>query len=316
MARRSRQKEMSGIFDFLRGKKRSEQKSLFDVFAKPSTQLPALPSQPGGITPTPQEKSSVVDIFRPKPHLPAKVEPGKKEISLPEVFAPKLPSRAQGVPPEKAVEWGTIIPSPPPQQIAPVSEVVREVFRPTSPPPPKYVFVRPSEPPQVEAKRGYEMIVAPQKRLEWQLPTVEQLAEHFRRTNNLGAMWDYIRSVRGSLDFKKDQLIASWRGDPMVVPLDPVVFKEKFTDFANFYGIPWAVMETYLNAPPEHEKEAEDALFADVISPLNVMVPEAFEMLKPQDIPGFFNVSFMDPSGQYYLFYVEPLMGIGGQGAA
>jgi hypothetical protein len=316
MARRARQNEMSGIFDFLRGKKKSEQKSLFDVFEKPASQLPALPPQAGEMVPAPSPQRSVIDIFRPKPHLPAKAEPGKKEISLPDVFAPKLPARAEALPPEKAVEWGTLIPSTPPQPLTPVSEVVREVFRPPAPASAKYVFMRPSEPPQVEAKRSYEMIAVPQKRLEWQLPTVEQLAEHFRRTNNLEAMWDFIRTTRSSLEFKKDQLIASWRGDPMIVPLDPVVYKEKFTDFANFYGIPWAVMETYLNVAPEHEKTAEDALFADVISPLNVMVPEAFEMLKPQDIPGFFNVSFMDPTGQYYLFYVEPLMGIGGQGAA
>lgn len=304
MARRTRENEMSGIFDFLKRKK--EQKSLFDLPA-PS------PPKPGELIPAKKaEKRSLIDIFRPKPHLPARPEPGKKEISLPEVFAPKLPALPEAPPPPpKQIEWGELIPPPSPPEAKPISEVVR-TFRSRESPAPKYVFIQPSAPPEIEPRRSFELIVAPQTRVEWKLPSVEELAAHFRRTNNLEAMWDYIRNVRADPDFKREQLASSWRGVPITVPLDPIVYREKYTDFANFYGIPWAVMELYLNVPPALEKEAEEALWKNVISPLNIMVPEAFELLKPQDIPGFFNVSFIEPSGQYYLFYVEPLLGIGG----
>lgn len=313
MARRTRQNEMSGFWDLFKRKKTPEQKALFDVFAKPPSQLPALPSRPGEIVPAPK-KPSLIDVFRPKTQLPAKPAPAKKEISLPEVLAPKLPARPR--PPEKAVEWTALIPRETPEEAKPLSEVARTAFKPRDLPPPKYVFIQPSAPPEVEAKRAYELVVAPQTRAEWKLPTREELADHFRKTNDLEAMWNFIRDVRSNPAFKKDQVVASWRGDPMLVPLDPVVYKEKFTDFANFYGIPWGVMQMYLSVPPEQADVAEEALWTDVLSPLNAMVPEAFELLKPQDIPGFFNVSFMEPSGQYYLFYVEPLIGIGGQGAA
>lgn len=309
MARIARRKEMSGIFDLFKGKKKSEQKSLIDVFGK--AQLPAVAPQEL-IQQQKPKPSSPIDVFRSKPQLPAQREPARR-AALPEVFVPKPPS---AVAPTKPREWTSVVPVQPEAPSKPVSEAVREAFRQEQPEAPKYVFVRPSAPPEIQAKRKYEMIVSPQQRLDWQLPTVEQLAEHFKRTNSLDDMWNFIRQVRSDPEFKKEQLASSWRGVPMIVPLDPVVYREKFTDFANFYGIPWAVMETYLNVPPEQEKAAEDALFAEVISPLNVLVPEAFEMLKPKDLPGFFNISFMEPGGQYYLFYIEPLLGIGGQGAA
>lgn len=316
MARRTRKKEMSGIFDFFSKKKKPEQKSLLDVFSKPT--LPALPSPGGGIIPAPKpEKRSVADVFRPKPKLPARTEPSQRGVSLPEVFSPKLPAVPEAAPRQKeTVPWKELIPAPAQEEAKPVSEVARTVFKPEAPPPTKYVFIRPSAPPEISPRRPYGMIVSPERRLDWKLPTPEELAQHFRKTNNLDAMWDYIRQVRAHPEFKKDQLIASWRGAPIEVPLDPVVYREKYTDFANFYGIPWAVIENYLNVPPEQERQAEEALWIDVLSPLNIMIPETFEMLKPDDIPGFFNVSFIEPSGQYYLFYVEPLIGIGGQGAA
>jgi hypothetical protein len=314
MARRARQNEMSGIFDFLKGKKKSEQKSLFD-FSKP--QLPALPPKPGEMIPAPKpERGSVIDVFRAKPHLPAVPEPSRREITPADVLAPRLPARRESAPPTPPpVQWQSLIPAAAPKEERPMSEVARTVFAPSERPPTRYVFLRPSEPPQIAPQRPHQMIVHPQGRTEWKLPTVEELADHFRKTNNLDAMWNFIRETRAHPDFKVDQQMAYYRGEPMVVPIDPVSYRERYTDFANFYGIPWAVMETYLNAPEQYEKEAEEALWRDVLSPLNIMVPEAFELLKPDDIPGFFNVSFVEPSVEYSLVYVEPLFESGGQGA-
>jgi hypothetical protein len=123
---------------------------------------------------------------------------------------------------------------------------------------------------------------------------------------NLPAMWDEIRRIRSLPEFKKDQLIYSWQGIPMMIPLDPVVYQEVYTDYANFYGIPWNVMAMYITVPEGQQKAAEEALMNNVISPLNAMVPEAFDLLKPPDIPGFFNVTFTEPAGEYWLFYIEP----------
>lgn len=378
MARRTRPKELSGLFDFWKKKaKEPEQSSVYDVFStsKRGELIPA-PKRPGELIPPKPPPSSVIEVFRPKSQLPARAEPEKREIS---VFAPKAPGRPAE--PAKPMEWAALIPAPPPQEMKPVVEAAQEVFQPTRPPT-RYHFLKPSTPPEVQAKRTYEMIVAPQARTEWTLPTVPELAEHFRRTNELDQIWNYIRQARAHPEFRKDQLIASWRGKAIEIPIDPVVYREKYTDFANFYGIPWAVVQSFLNVPPEQAEAADEALWMNLFSPLNAMVPETFETLKPADIPGYFNVSFIekvdveeakkyqkeidrlqeevrilttqllnldrsDPRyaeawqslrksiddrraalnewmqalsklqtiGQYYLLYVEPLLGIGGQGA-
>jgi hypothetical protein len=106
----------------------------------------------------------------------------------------------------------------------------------------------------------------------------------------------------------------------MMIPIDPVVYQEVYTDYANFYGIPWNVMSMYLTVPEGQRKAAEEALQNNVISPLNAMVPEAFDILRPPDIPGFFNVTFTEPGGEYWLFYIEPklegLLPPGGSGGS
>jgi hypothetical protein len=76
----------------------------------------------------------------------------------------------------------------------------------------------------------------------------------------------------------------------------------------DFYGIPWNVMLVYLDVPAARIKQAEEALWNNVLSPLNAMLPEAFEILKPVDLPGFFNVSWTDPNGEYWLNYIEALI--------
>jgi hypothetical protein len=144
--------------------------------------------------------------------------------------------------------------------------------------------------------------------MEWRLPTAEQLAEHFRRTNNLEGMWETIRNARAHPEFKIDQVAYYRRGIPMIIKLDPIVFQETYTDFANFYGIPWGVIAMYLDVPREQAKAGEDALWESVLSPLNAMLPDAFEILKPADLPGYFNASFTEPKGTYWLSYVEPML--------
>ncbi len=140
---------------------------------------------------------------------------------------------------------------------------------------------------------------------------------------NLPAIWDMIRETRSLPEFREDQLKYYKYGVPMIIPVDPVVYREFYTDFANFYGVPWNVVSEYMSVPSNQQKAADEALWNNVFSPLNAMVPEAFEILKPQDIPGFFNVSFTEPkkpgtqvkepeqepiAREHWLFYIEPLI--------
>jgi hypothetical protein len=172
----------------------------------------------------------------------------------------------------------------------------------------KYFYLRPSATPVMTPQRHYGLpTVSTAPVVEWAFPEPKQLADHFRKNMHLEEIWNYIRRSRLDQRFKQDQIIYYRQGIPMVIPIDPIVYQEIYTDFANFYGIPWEVMSMYLSAPPEEQKAAEDALWKNVISPFNAMLPEAFEQLKPRDLPGYFNASFREPSGQYWLNYIEPL---------
>lgn len=325
MGRKKKPQEMSGIFDRFFKKKDPEQKSLFEMIHGHPTHLPVTPS--GNLPTIPkEEKKSPFSFLAPKPKSS---EPKPKALTPFSIFErqSQLPVKAE---PKKPTPFSVLTPKterpsapPPPSRpavvfpMAPVEEEreVREIFKPvlkTPVEPPKspyrYVFLRPSAPPETIQVRPYGLPApATAPVMEWTMPTPSQLAELFKKMN-LPQIWEMIRSVRERPDFLAEQRLYYSRGLPMMIPIDPVVFQETYTDFANFYGIPWSVMAMYLEVQPEQQKEAEEALWNNVLSPLNAMVPEAFEILKPPDLPGFFNVSFTEPGGQYWLYYIEPLL--------
>lgn len=332
MGRKTRQ-EMSGIFDRFFKKKGPEQKSLFEsgslipapshlpaapkkekrdlfAFLEPKPQLPAAPKK--------EKKSFFAMLLPPVPGLPSEVAlPKKKAKDIFDVIVrePQLPAPAPA-PAQPMTQWTDMFSAQAEPPIGGMFEKMTPAEEPEEPPP-KYVLIKPSMPPEKTVVRP-NFLPAPSTApvMEWQLPTVEQLAEHFQRTMNLPAIWDMIRNIRATPEFKKDQLVYLWQGLPMMIPIDPVVYQERFTDWANFYGIPWGVIQMYVDVPQEYQKAGEESLWNNVISPLNSMLPEAFELLKPGDIPGFFNVNFsMQPvmenpgaeqPGEYWLYYVEP----------
>lgn len=295
---RKMQREMSGVFDYFKKKKKEEkQKSLWEMIVPP---LPP-PSQPVS---QPEEKS-VIAYFKPKSNLPAKTEPKKSFLPSVDFLIPKEKKEKPS-----SMLPDVIIPKAEKEKKS-VEEGIREVFK-SSPPattrnPNRYVFLQPSAPPERIPIRPYGLPApASQPVMEWAMPTPSQLAQHFKGLN-LQSFWERIRAIRAMPEFQADQIEFYKSGVPMMIPIYPVVYREMFTDFANFYGIPWDVMAAYLEVPPYQQKEAEEALWNNVLSPLNSMVPEAFEILKPPDLPGFFNVSFREPSGEYYLNYIEPM---------
>lgn len=302
---------MSGVLDFFR--KKPGQKSLFDVFkTEAKSQLPALPapSEKPGLPALPkEEKKSLFAFMDPSAPPPPKSELKKKVLSFLNVLKPTELPKAQDAPPpppQPMAPWQEMFPA---QEEPAPSGMFEQMMKvePPPPPPPKYIFFSPSAPAERQPIRAHGLPTpSTSPVMEWTLPTVEQLAAHFQATNDLPAIWNAIREARAHPDFKKDQLIYSWQGQPMVIPLDPIVYQEFYTDFSNFYGIPWGVISMYLDVPKEHEKAGKDALWNNVLSPLNSMIPDVFEMLKPGDIPGFFNVTFTEPSGQYWLYYIEP----------
>ena len=300
MARKENRQEMSGLFDFWKKKKKGpEEKSLFEGLI-PALPTPHLPSAP-------KEKRSLFSILTPKSQLPARQESKQKSPSPFSILAPKreVTERIQAPTPKPMIKFPKAQ-----EEKGEIKDLFKEVLRPKPRPgttPNRYIFLRPSAPPEKIAIRPYGLPAPASPVMEWTMPTPSQLAEHFKTKMNLNGIWDMIRNARAMPGFREDQIANFEQGLPMILPIDPVVYQEFYTDFANFYGIPWNVIGTYLDVPPARQKEAEESLWNNVLSPLNAMVPEAFEILKPSDLPGFFNVSFTDPNGEYWLYYIEPM---------
>jgi hypothetical protein len=292
---------MSGIFDIFR--KKSGQKSLFDAFPS-GGMIPATPPQPkekrdlfafldpNAATASPKGKSLIQRLLPPLPSFPS-------EKGLPSEV---IPAR-ESAPAAPIAQWGEMF-SRPTKEEPPVSKMFEKMMK-AQEPPPKYVLINPSSPPETPV-RPHGLPASSKPVTEWTFPSAGQLAEHFHLTMKLPEIFSEIRAIRETPEFKKDQLIYSWQGVPMMIPIDPVVYREKYSDWANFYGIPWGVIQMYVDVPPEYQKEGDDALWNNVLSPLNSLLPEAFERMKPPDLPGFFNVSFTEPAGEYWLYYIEP----------
>jgi hypothetical protein len=313
MAKKGKRQEMSGLFDFFKKKKESEERSLFDP-SSPS-QLPALPG--GNLPAVPREaQRSIFSILAPKSQLPAKIEPKKKTLSPFSIFKSKaVPPQEKPALPVPSRPFAAMFPKAKEEKEESIRELFKGVIK-KSPAPTsnRYIFIAPSRPPELLPVRPHGL-PAPSTSpvMEWSLPTAEQLAGHFQKTMKLPGIWDMIRDARAHPAFRADQIAYYEQGIPMMIPIDPIVFQETYTDFANFYGIPWNVITMFLDVPAQYQKDAEEALWKSVLSPLNAMLPDAFEMLKPDDLPGFFNASFKEPKGEYWLNYVEPLSG-GGPG--
>lgn len=296
--------ELSGLFDFWKKKKKGpEQKALFEVFKPPGqTGLPALPApaSPGLPVPAKPPKRPVFEVFKPETRLPAKPKP--TGMAPYEVFSKVIPFPGARPPAEKK-PMELVVPSFMEEEFSVPTEAVEKVFAPREEEPPKYVFVQPSKIFE-SARPGGELIVpGVSPVMGFRIPTPPELADHFRKTMELPGLFDEVRRIRSTPEFINDQLRSYERGEPGLVPVDPVVYRETYTDFSKFYGIPWSLIDSFLSRPA-----GEEELWTNVIAPLNSMVADAFEILKPEDIPGFFTVSFIEPTMEYWLFYVEPLL--------
>lgn len=292
---------MSGLFDWL---KPSKEGSLFDIFGPPKSKrkeegpaLPALPAPKSQLPtvhrenlPSPKRsiKEKLLSIFDFMP--PAKKEGSGlilREKFLPPSLIPAQDSRM--VEPPRESPWEAMFSEPSEEE-----RPLREMF--------SHEPVQ--EPSQGEVSR-YEFIHGI-KRLPyahgaepWSLPSYEELAQHLESKIDLEKVFEQLEADRSTQAYQDLLVESTFNGVPLYTPITVIDDKNLFTDFADFYGITWNVVEQI------KDEEEFHALLRD----LNMVLTEALETLKPEGLPGFFTIGYNAQKMNHWLYYVEPWMG-------
>lgn len=268
--------------------------SIFGIWApnqgdegKKKSSLPASPSPskalPFGGKPPPQHL------------LPGPVAPPKKGLLANfSIFAPKaLPQEeaAQAEAKRSEKPKSMIDALVPESSRGGMYEAAPEVFRRGAPDPES----RPERAPMSRQVYG------------WELPTPEEFARKLPSMFNLDLVWNDARSQRMLPWFRDAARYASRSGEPAVLPLVPVGPVDDFDVLGYFFGIPRHVMDSYLQGlSPTQEVSALNAFWNEILWPLFDMTTAAFELLKPEDLPGWFrlDIGAYDP-GLIELQYLE-----------
>lgn len=293
---------------FFRRKKQKEEKGL-------------IPLPPPGPAP------SFFEVFKPKPQYPAPLEPPPAAPPEPprggilrmfEAFAPApvrpeagLPAIPEEPPPTEPVVWEEMfgapsLPEEPPittMFIPPTAEQQLPVPVPT---PPSAPIPRPGEWPRHTFIRIPKL---PGVVGQWTPPSPQELAEHLKTIFLLDAIFPEVSAVRSTPDWGQKLIEHTSRGQPMAHRIDPVVYQNLYTDFAKLFNIPWEVVEGYIgHARTKGElAKATEVFMEDQVMPLIDRLVEAFEILKPQDLPGWFSVDYDHEKGTWYLYYIETM---------
>jgi hypothetical protein len=274
---------MAGLLDWLDifGPEAEKQKepSLHALPAPKGSLLPALRPEERGLIQRPEQRTlkekflSIFDVFGPSEG---------KESSLPVLFEEK----AQPLTESEKQPWDVMF-----QPSAEEEAAAFEMFQPSSPSEgrfPKYQFVRQGIP------------AVPYEGTEWGFPDVQQMAEHISGLINLDRVFMELGESRSTEGYQERLADAAFRGIPLYTPISIIDNKNFYTDFSEFYGIPWQLVEQ-VRSPEDFKRE--------FLAPLGAILTEAFEMVKPEYLPGFFTVDYNSQDGKYWLYYVEPWLG-------
>lgn len=146
----------------------------------------------------------------------------------------------------------------------------------------------------------------------WRMPTRDEWVRWIKDTFDLEDLWKYVRSNRESDGFIEAQNDESENGDPPVMPIETWADGDWERIF-DFFGIPDSVWSPYIDNIKKEEDEvgyfdeAWEAFNVELLYPLSNAIREAFDSIKPKDIPGRFILEDDGQTGTWGLLYYEPL---------
>jgi hypothetical protein len=141
----------------------------------------------------------------------------------------------------------------------------------------------------------------------WTFPAPEEFADRLPSMFNLELLWDDVQSQRRLPWFEREARTAFQTGNPPALSLVPVAPANDPEVLGYAFGVPRHVMDAYLqDVSPAQEVAAVNAFWDEILWPLFGMITPAFELVKPEDLPGWFrlDVGQHDP-GVIELQYLE-----------
>jgi hypothetical protein len=293
---------ISGIFDIFRRRGPEERpRSIFEAFRPPPTVEPR--GLPPGLPAPPAERG----LMPRPPALPVTAVPRARPPGFFSVFAPAPPAPAPAAPAlparpreeEQRALWEVLF-APPAEEALP-SPV--EAFRAAA----RQEFARGSavRPPAWTLRWPPRSAVGP-----WQIPASGELAARLNEMLDLGRLFGEVVLQRSTPEIHS----ALRAGQMVTYPIDPVIFREPHVDVMQFFGVPPEVVDFYYGGAetPEQERAAFEAFWNQIVNPLLVTLTQAFEILKPPELPGHFLAMQDERTGAWWLNYVEtPFLGPG-----
>jgi hypothetical protein len=246
--------------------------------------------------PKPEKKRELPGLPAPKEQLPSvreeRLPAQKKKESLKEqllsIFDVFGPRKEEMLPAERVEKKESPKEAPWEMMFEPSAEEkpIFEVYQPEEKP--KYKFVH----------SGIARI--PYEAENWNFPSSpEEMASYISGRLDVQAIFRELGESRETPGYQDLLAEYAFRGLPLYTPIIEIDPRNYYTDFAEFYSIPWSIVERY----------PEEIFRKEIVQPLNMFLSEAFEIMKPEYLPGFFTVDMDGETGKHWLYYVEPWLG-------
>lgn len=263
---------MGGMFDFWKKKKEPESREI--IRATPIEVVPPA----GGIIPAgpkPGAFANPFEILAPPTPSPGGLVPAK----------PGTPSAFEMIAPREAPSLPVVRIEPPKRPVEPLM--------------PGFDILRAPERPPARERRA--PTGHPRDVIDWRMPTAEELAAQFASMPHMSELFRSLRAVRHHPEFKNKLRQAS-RTRKEFVDQPLVLIGPEPEDLAKNLDIPPEVVDVYRDRRTgEFRPEIWDELFA----PMFESVTQAMELIKPEDLPGWFAIHY-DPNDDLWWFsYLE-----------
>jgi hypothetical protein len=134
----------------------------------------------------------------------------------------------------------------------------------------------------------------------WAFPDIDDMVALLRERLDIEGIFQGLLRMRTDPAYEEALAHLTSQGVPLYTPVSIIDERNFYHDFARFYGIPEQVLGA-VGSPEEFVR--------DYLTPLGLVLTQAMDELKPEDLPGFFTVDYNSQDGKYWLFYVEPWLG-------